>query len=217
MRDLKTAAMGIVVVIAMTGCAAMRDRDWGGCAVAGGVIGATVGGVTGGVAVNNSDNPSNGERAAGIAGGGAAGALLGALLGHVICDPEKAPPPPPPVAKAAPVPGTKLGTVVSEEFDFNKATLKPHHHEDLDIAAKTLKDNPTVKVSAEGYTDGIGSEAYNLKLSERRAMTVKAYLVEHGIEAGRISTVGFGKSKPVADNKTAAGRAKNRRVELIAR
>jgi OOP family OmpA-OmpF porin len=218
MRELRTMAAGLLVVVSLTGCATMRERQWGSCAVAGAVIGATLGGVTGGVTVNNVEsNPSNGDRAGGILGGVAAGGALGALLGHVICDPEKTPPPPPPVAQAPPPPGTKLATIVAENFDFDKAVIKAHHTEDLDHVVKVMKDNPGLKVSVEGYTDSIGSDAYNQKLSERRAMAVKDYLVQHGIDGSRISTIGFGKSKPVASNETAAGRAKNRRADVTAR
>jgi OOP family OmpA-OmpF porin len=71
-----------------------------------------------------------------------------------------------------------------------------------------------VAVIAEGHTDSIGSDAYNQKLSEQRAESVRRYLVNGGIEAGRISTEGFGESRPVASNQTADGRAQNRRVEL---
>src|SRR5262245_61445038 len=91
MRDSKTLALAIVALLLITGCATIRDREWGSCAVAGALIGGTVGGVTGGVVTNNVvDHPSNGERGGAIAGGIVGGALLGALLGHVICDPEKA-------------------------------------------------------------------------------------------------------------------------------
>ena len=85
----------------------------------------------------------------------------------------------------------------------------------LDGVVKTLKDNPDTKVVIEGHTDSIGGDAYNKKLSERRAEAVKRYLVRQGIDAGRIRTVGHGKTKPVADNGTEEGRAKNRRAEVV--
>jgi OOP family OmpA-OmpF porin len=80
-----------------------------------------------------------------------------------------------------------------------------------------MKDNPGLKVSVEGHTDSVGSDAYNERLSERRAHAVKDYLVHQGIDASRISTVGYGEAKPVASNKTESGRAQNRRAEIIAR
>jgi len=79
-----------------------------------------------------------------------------------------------------------------------------------------MKDKPSMKVSVEGHTDSVGSEAYNRRLSERRARAVRDYMVENGISPSRIATRGFGKSRPVASNETAEGRAQNRRVEIIA-
>jgi len=84
------------------------------------------------------------------------------------------------------------------------------------VVAKVMKDKPGMKVSVEGHTDSIGSEAYNQRLSERRAQAVRDYMIENGISPGRVATRGFGKSRPVASNETAEGRAQNRRVEIIA-
>ena len=221
MRELRIVAGALAVVFSFTGCA-VRERKWSTCAVAGAVIGAAVGGITGGAAVNNGkSHPSNEERGAGIGGGIAAGALIGGLLGHVICDPVKPAPAPPPVAQAPPPPppppakGTTLATLGGANFDFNKAEVRPEGRDILDRVVKTLKDNPDVKVVVEGHTDSVGSDAYNKKLSERRAEAVKRYLVRQGIDPSRIRTVGYGKSKPIADNSTEEGRAKNRRAEVI--
>jgi outer membrane protein OmpA-like peptidoglycan-associated protein len=81
-------------------------------------------------------------------------------------------------------------------------------------AAKAMLKNPDMKVTIEGYTDNIGSESYNQKLSEKRANTVKNYLTSKGIDSGRITVSGKGESNPVADNGTADGRAMNRRIEF---
>jgi outer membrane protein OmpA-like peptidoglycan-associated protein len=218
MRELRTVAVGMAMLLAISGCA-LRDRQWGACAIAGGVIGATVGGVTGGTVVNNvDDHPTNGERGGAIAGGIVGGGALGALLGHVLCDPEKEPPPPPPAPPppAPPAKGTKLATVLATNFDFNKAVLKPSAAEVLAPAVKAMNDNPGLRVMVEGHTDSIGSEAYNMKLSVRRAEAVRAYLVKQGIAESRIDVKGFGKSKPVASNKTEEGRAENRRADVLA-
>ena len=85
----------------------------------------------------------------------------------------------------------------------------------LDEAAETLKANPNVKIYVNGYTDSIGSYAYNLRLSKRRAAAVVAYLVDRGIPASQLIPQGFGKTNFVATNSTAEGRAQNRRVELV--
>jgi len=77
-----------------------------------------------------------------------------------------------------------------------------------------MNENKDKKVNLSGYTDNIGTERYNQGLSERRVNSVKDYVVKKGVDGGRVSGQGFGESKPIADNKTAAGRAKNRRVEI---
>ena len=85
----------------------------------------------------------------------------------------------------------------------------------LDEAAGTLKQNPNVTVNVNGYCDAIGGDAYNLRLSERRANAVVNYLVRQGIPAGQLIAHGYGKTDFVASNDTAEGRAQNRRVELV--
>jgi outer membrane protein OmpA-like peptidoglycan-associated protein len=99
-------------------------------------------------------------------------------------------------------------------FDFDKSTIKPQAPEILDRLVGFMNENPSSKVSLSGHTDSIGTEAYNLKLSDRRWMSVRDYVVKKGVESDRVSGQGFGESKPIADNETAAGRAKNRRVEI---
>ena len=83
------------------------------------------------------------------------------------------------------------------------------------VALDFVKRYPGSKVSIEGHTDGIGTVPYNQRLSERRAEAVKSWLAGRGVDPGRMQTVGHGKSRPVADNATAAGRFQNRRVELL--
>ena len=84
----------------------------------------------------------------------------------------------------------------------------------LNALAHVLKDNPGAKGSIEGHTDSVGSKKANMKLSQRRAESVRSYIIKKaGIDASRITAKGFGPTKPIADNKTAAGKAKNRRIE----
>lgn len=102
--------------------------------------------------------------------------------------------------------------LVGVNFAFDKSDLLPESYYVLDKAVKLLKDNPKVNVEIEGYTDYIGTEDYNQKLSIDRAQTVKDYLVSRGITANRLTTVGYGKGNPVANNETEEGRAMNRRI-----
>jgi OOP family OmpA-OmpF porin len=133
------------------------------------------------------------------------------------------PPPPPPPAEPAPAPTPAPAPVPTSEkvsysadafFDFDKAVLKPAGKASLDDLTSKLKDINLEVIIAVGHTDSIGTDAYNQKLSVRRAEAVKAYLQSKGVEANRIYTEGKGEKQPVADNKTAEGRAKNRRVEI---
>lgn len=104
--------------------------------------------------------------------------------------------------------------LVGVNFDFNKASLKSESYPILFHAVQVLLMNPDMRVEIQGYTDNIGSEEYNMKLGEKRAQSVKDYLVSRGVSADRLTTRSFGESQPIADNKTAAGRAINRRVEF---
>jgi len=131
--------------------------------------------------------------------------------------PPPPPPPPPLVAQkpAPPPPPVKKKIVLrSVHFDFNKSNIRADAVPVLNEAVSVLKDESTQAVIVAGHTDSIGSDAYNMKLSRRRADAVRDYLIKNGIPAKRISVEGFGESKPVASNATADGRAQNRRVEL---
>jgi outer membrane protein OmpA-like peptidoglycan-associated protein/tetratricopeptide (TPR) repeat protein len=99
-------------------------------------------------------------------------------------------------------------------FDFNKYDLKGESQVELDKVVQLLQDNPTVKVQIEGHTDNVGNAADNLKLSENRAKAAIAYISSKGIDPKRLTSKGFGATKPIADNKTEEGRAQNRRTEL---
>lgn len=100
-------------------------------------------------------------------------------------------------------------------FAFNKYDLKPEAREKLAKVSGILLAYPDLKVQVEGYTDSIGSDAYNQKLSEERADSVRTYLTSQGVSDNNITARGYGKSDPVASNATAAGRAQNRRVQLV--
>ena len=116
---------------------------------------------------------------------------------------------------AAPVPTSEKVTFAADAFfDFDKAVLKKDGKAKLDDLSSKLKDLNLEVIIAVGHTDSVGSDAYNQKLSIRRAEAVKSYLVGKGIDAKRVYTEGKGEKQPVATNKTAAGRAQNRRVEI---
>jgi OmpA-OmpF porin, OOP family len=121
-------------------------------------------------------------------------------------------------AKPAPAPqppaATKVTYAADAFFDFDKAVLKPEGKAKLDDLVQKVKGINLEVIIAVGHTDSIGTVKYNQRLSVRRAEAVKAYLVSKGIEKNRVYTEGKGESQPVADNKTAEGRAKNRRVEI---
>jgi len=118
--------------------------------------------------------------------------------------------------KAPPLFEMEKKTLVLEgvNFEVDKAELTPDSLAVLDKVAASLRDWPEVKVEIGGHTDASGSAAHNLDLSQRRAESVKAYLVSKGIDPSRLTAKGYGKTKPIADNKTKEGKAKNRRVEL---
>jgi OmpA-OmpF porin, OOP family len=100
-------------------------------------------------------------------------------------------------------------------FDTNKATIKAVSFALLTEVAQAMKDNPTLKVDVEGHTDSVGNDNFNLKLSQRRAESVKKFLVGKGVAADRMVPKGYGENVPIADNRTADGRSQNRRVEFV--
>lgn len=130
------------------------------------------------------------------------------------CDGPLAQPSQAPVAVAAVPTSEKVTYAADAFFDFDKAALKPEGKAKLDEIVAGLQNMDVEVVVAVGHTDSVGSDAYNLKLSERRAEAVKAYLVSKGIDPQKVYTEGKGKAQPIANNKTREGRAKNRRVEL---
>jgi OmpA-OmpF porin, OOP family len=139
--------------------------------------------------------------------------------GALVQAPEVVPAPVPP-APVAPVPtpppavASKVTFSADAFFDFDKSVLKPEGRAKLDELASKVQDINLEVIVAVGHTDSIGSDAYNQKLSERRAQAVKAYLESKGIDKSRVYTEGKGEKQPVADNKTREGRAQNRRVEI---
>jgi outer membrane protein OmpA-like peptidoglycan-associated protein len=212
---MKRTALAVVITFVMTGCATMREHPVA-CRATAALIGGTLGAVGGGVGTHEIEKEpvDDGEVAAGAAAGLVAGGLIGYLIGYYACPEEEvvvqervAPPPPPR--------GTKIAEIPGPNFDFDKSTLTPAGQAKVADAARTLKDNPTIHVEVGGHTDSIGGDAYNQRLSERRARTVADELTRDGVSASRMTVRGYGERKPVADNGTDAGRARNRRVEIV--
>jgi len=123
-----------------------------------------------------------------------------------------APPPPPAPVVLSPEKEETVNLLI--EFDTNKAVIKPAYYPNLDAVGEFMQKYPTIDITVEGHTDNVGSNAYNQKLSQRRAAAVKKYIVDKfGIDAKRIKAVGYGETKPVDTNKTTEGRYHNRRVQ----
>ncbi|MBW8371283.1 MAG: OmpA family protein [Thiobacillus sp.] len=145
----------------------------------------------------------------------------------VAAAPEPAPAPAPAYVAPAPVPAPayvapeptpappqKL-VLEGVNFDFDKASLRQEDIGSLDNDVATLKSWGDVNIEVAGHTDSMGSDAYNMKLSQQRAEAVRNFLISRGVAADRLTAKGYGESQPVADNATDEGRFKNRRVELV--
>ncbi len=231
MKKAKFTAL-VVLGFFLGGCAEMSYRQK--AALTGAAICGVAGGGMGG-AIGSQDHRHQAGKAAPI--GAVTGALLCGSIAYMLAEEPKPapkptppapppappkpapkvtpPPPPPPPPPPAPAPKVERTIILDHVlFDFDKTAIKPDGAKILDRLVAFLNENPDKKVDLERHTDWIGTDKYNEGLSERRAASVKNYLVKKGVNAGRIATRGFGKGKPIADNKSAAGRAKNRRVEV---
>ncbi|AEV61260.1 Outer membrane protein [Pseudomonas ogarae] len=211
----------------LTGCAGLQKTDWPTCAAVGGAIGAGLGAIestswagggalyVGGMAAaycwvhgdgdeDGDGVPDSRDKCPGTPKG-------------VQVDADGCPPPaPPPMAEEPPVVKEETIVIRDVHFEFNKATLTPADKDVLSTVATRLKqETSTAQLRVTGHTDSVGSDAYNQRLSEKRANSVVQYLVENGVpRASFVSVSGAGESQPVADNKTADGRAMNRRTEI---
>jgi OmpA-OmpF porin, OOP family len=127
-------------------------------------------------------------------------------------EPEPEPATPPPRATLA---GEKIDLSETVQFETDSAVLVDRSKQLLDDVARELSEHPEVKkVLIEGHTDAVASKRHNMKLSQDRVASVRAYLLSKGVEARRLQTKAFGETKPLASNKTEEGRAKNRRVDF---
>ena len=204
----KAIVLLVAALFVFTGCSTMSKRAK--CACVGAAAGAAVGGTAG--AIIGDMGPSHDNRLGGGIIGGVAGAVIGGVTGYLVCKEEPKPVPPPVVVE----PKCDKIVINSVQFDFDKAVIKPEFYPILDEAAAELQKPACAKknVTIVGNTCNMGSDKYNMKLSEKRAAAAKQYLVGKGLSADRFTAVGKGESNPIADNKTKKGRAMNRRVEF---
>jgi len=226
MSIVRTALPLVLLTSVLTGCAGLQKTDWPTCAAVGGVTGAALG------ATESSSWAGGGA----LVVGGLAGAYCwvhgdGDEDGDGVPDSRDKCPhtpkgvpvdangcPPVPVAVVEEVVVVKEETIVIREvhFEFDSAKLTGADKTKLDTIATRLKQEAaSAQLRVTGHTDSVGSDAYNLRLSEKRAHSVTDYLINAGVpRSAFVSVSGAGESQPVADNKTAEGRALNRRTEI---
>ena len=205
-KRIFTAFVFVIIVIFLTACATDEHKRTAVGAGAGAVVGAGLGAIIG---------HQTGHTGAGAAIGAATGALVGGGIGYYL-DKQAAD-----LRKIQEIQNVKqerdrLIATMSNSllFDVNSAILKPGALDGLTEVADVLNRYPETTVTVKGYTDSTGSEAYNQELSERRAKSVANFMIGKGVDAGRVTSIGFGEQFPIAGNDTEAGRQQNRRVEL---
>jgi outer membrane protein OmpA-like peptidoglycan-associated protein len=209
---IRTTAISLTAIaLVLSGCESMSPRAKGTAVGAGvgAVAGAAVGSATGGKAGT----------------GAAIGGVLGAVAGNLWSKRQEDRR----IAMEQATQGTgvdvtrtadnqlKVNIPSDVSFDTGSATIRPQMRAVLDPFAASLKDDPKAQLTIVGHTDSTGSEAVNNPLSVQRAQSVRDYLSSRGVATGRVLTEGRGEREPVSDNTTDAGRAKNRRVEILLR
>ena len=214
MKKINTKVAAIILggSFIMSSCTAVQNAN---NTQKGAGIGAVAGGVIGGILGNNIGKGGNTALGAviGAAVGGAAGGVIGNKMDKQAQKIEQ-------VLPGAEVVRTEEGiNLILDEnsrvtFEYNKDGLTPTAKANLDKLVEVFKEYPDTNLLIVGHTDNKGSQAYNLPLSQKRALSVKNYLVSKGISASRLTSQGKGLEEPIADNSTEAGRAQNRRVEI---
>jgi|SRR5581483_6180924 len=203
----------LTAALLVLSCASSNPDDKNEKAKRGAGIGAAAGAIAGAIIGNQSGNPRTGA-AIGAAIGGAAGAAIGHRMDQQQRELQQ-------------IPGVEVTRPAENEisvaltndilFDFDSAALRPESQQTLRDLAANFQRYPDEQISVEGHTDNVGSDEYNLGLSERRANSVRAYLADQGVAPSRITAVGYGESRPKANNDTPEGRQLNRRVEIHVR
>ncbi len=202
-----------LAAVVISGCTQPMTRTEKGAA-----IGTGVGAATGAV-MGQAIGRSTGSTLIGAAVGAAVGGVAGGLIGNYMDKQEQSMRDAMAGVEAANVKRNMDTLAVTFKSDFlfsvNSATLHPGAADEINRVSKVLNDYPQTNVTVAGYTDSTGTAAHNLKLSEERARAVKNALVDRGVLASRITTIGYGEKKPIADNSTPEGRQLNRRVEIL--
>jgi outer membrane protein OmpA-like peptidoglycan-associated protein len=206
---LRRASIVVLATLLTIACASTQD-DPNQKAKRGAGVGAAAGAVVGAIIGNQSGNPRTGA-----AVGAAIGAGVGAAVGHRMDQQQK---------ELQQIPGVEVTRPSENEiavrltndilFDFNSAALRAESQQTLRDLAANFQRYPDETVSVEGHTDNIGSPEYNQGLSERRAYSVRDYLVNQGVQPTRVTAIGFGETRPKDANNTPEGRQLNRRVEI---
>ncbi|MGD0275154.1 MAG: OmpA family protein [Syntrophales bacterium] len=208
----KKIISALICVLFLIGCAAPETKTEKG-ALYGGVGGAAVGALLGQMVGHDTKSTLIGA-AIGAAVGGGGGAGVGKMMDNQERDMRNA------MAASEAASVSREGNLLAVTFkgdvtfDTNSAVVKSELNSEIDRVAGILNQYPSTLIRVEGHTDSKGSDALNMDLSKRRANAVRDLLVQRGVAASRIEVIGFGKSMPVATNDTAAGRQRNRRVEI---
>ncbi len=213
MKNIKVYILSLAMFagIGITSCESVKNTNKTQRGVA---IGAASGAVIGGVLGNNIGK--GGNTALGAIIGGVVGGTVGGVIGNRMDKQAQK------IEQA--LPGAEVDRVGegikltlgenSVNFDLNKATLTSTAKANLDRLVPVFNEYPDTNIQIFGYTDSSGAEDYNLRLSEERAASVRSYLVSKGLKSSRFNTIGRGEADPIADNSSASGMAKNRRVEF---
>lgn len=202
----------ITALFLLVGCASNPFQGEHGKAATGAAVGAGSGAILGSVV------SGRGDHGKGAVLGAVIGATLGGLVGNQMDKQER--------ELRRQMEGTgvevkregdtlRLQAPANITFDTNRADVRPQFQPVLDQLAGSINQYPGTVVQIEGHTDSVGAAAYNQTLSENRAQSVRSYLIQRGVASNRLQAIGYGLTRPIADNATAEGRAQNRRVEVL--
>lgn len=210
MKKLTSMSFALILTVGAFSSACVSQDDPNRRTKKGAAVGAVAGAAAGAVIGHQS-----GERDKGAAVGAVVGAGVGAAIGAYMDKQQR---------ELEQIDGVQVTRTAEDElnvvmendilFDYDSAALRTESRQTLREMAEVFVAYPETRISVEGHTDSTGSDSYNMRLSDKRADAVRAFLVGQGVDGIRVGTAGYGESRPVADNSTAAGRQLNRRVEI---